>query len=265
MLVELKTVQGVPIELELGEDATVQDALEVLVSNHNYTTATRLMYAGKILKFDRPIGSFPHGSVVIVGNVRSISPARRQSPQTTPQQATEQPFPKASSNVSPRVSPRGTTLMRVALVIPAANKRLEVVVRDNAILADIVAELLAREPSLVGCRLVYNGKLLTNLTVEARSVGINGGSVVHVVSASTDPKTIVLMHVEEKLAELTQRVGRGPLSEKEKKGCYEDAMKLLIRLDDVEPSDEIRDRRKKLVRGIQRFQDSLGLEGAEHN
>jgi hypothetical protein len=286
--VDLRTIQGDVLTMTLPTASpTAADVIQALRKEpYNYAPGVALMFAGKVIESHRDVNAFPAGHVVIAGHPMQAPPAQGAShhtgghqqqthhhhqhqQQSQPQQAqspTSQRGPGPQPTVPPTspVPERGSTVLNLKVQIPADNSSIAISVADNATVMQAVQACGAIRKDLANCRLIFRGKVLNERpNNELKSFGVHDGMTLHAISGTVNPLAVHLAEIKADFNTLKVPCfdvsGQfQKLDDRRRNLFYEDSMKLLYRLDNLEGlPDDLRAERKALVKEIQQLQDSL--------
>lgn len=269
-VVEVKTVDGSVLEVKtLREHPTVGDVCNSLVSDFGYRTNVRLLFEGQIVKLPRGIDEFPPGSLIIVGAraPQGRPPGRAQrtggaARQAQPSAASSPPAARQSS-VSPsrRQLPPDHITVGV-LLTEKANAKVTLHIHKDATVGDLLTHTVAKDPTLHNCRFLFHGHAMDNMQHEVRHYGVGDGATVHAVPRQMTPDMLKLQDARRQLDEMAAHIQRGVTAE-QRKGLYEQSMRVLFSLDGLELEGNSRQARKDLVKQLTSFQDSLGVAPAQ--
>lgn len=132
---------------------------------------------------------------------------------------------------------------------------------------DLLLAVVAAAPEVAGvAHVVSHGKTLPQ-TAHSKLFDLGIRSDAHVFIASgeySNPEIIVLLEVEEDTARVEQAL-QEQLTSLQRKGYYEELMRILFRTDSLQSLEgEWRQRRKDAVKRITSLQDTLNVEGSSH-
>ncbi|KAK7196526.1 hypothetical protein NESM_000590300 [Novymonas esmeraldas] len=156
--------------------------------------------------------------------------------------------------------------MRVRVVVechvPSLQKVVQVAMTGESSVVDLVQAVVAAVPGVAPeAQVICRGKVLPK-SPQAKlfDLGIRTDTRVFVASGEfSNPEKITLLEVEEDIAAVDRAVGT-PLTDVQRKGYYEELMRILFRTDGLQSLEgEWRQRRKDAVRRITSLQDALGL------
>ncbi len=162
------------------------------------------------------------------------------------------------------IKPRGSQLLTLTVRIPPDQPQIQISVPDTATVADAVHACSSLNPSLVGCGLIFRGKVLTQKPKEElKSFGVHDGMTLYAILHSVNPAVVHLAEIKADLDSLKapfidEAGSLVTLDSRRTHAFYEDSMKLLYRLDNLEGlPDDLRAERKALVKEIQHLQDVI--------
>lgn len=283
-MVALKTTRGERIDIHIPHNASVRQAIDALVEQHQYHPTTKLMGGREILEPHRRINEFADGSLMIVGaTTRSVAASRNRSPQPSskirathhhPSPTAAQPSHPSSVDTGahpagsspPKTSPQRSATPQpekivVKGVIPALQSVIDIPLVGSATLADLVTAALSMDTRLAGCKIAFRGKFIVGpMDKTLHSFGIRDGDSIHLATGPfCDVNVLSLFRIEEDLTRISGIIDGTPsLSEQERKGLYEELMRVLFRTDDLqEVEGELRMKRKEMVKRITSLQDRL--------
>lgn len=170
-----------------------------------------------------------------------------------------------SDEVSEEKAPWQLATFTVSCVIPDLDKTVSLQVHGDASVADLVLAVVAALPEVAGgARVVHHGKVLPQ-TPQSKlfDFGIRSDTRVFIASGRYSlPDTITLLEVEEDVNAVAEAINRNQLTDIERKGYYEELMRILFRTDGLmDLEGEWRQRRKDAVAHIKRLQDTLYPDG----
>jgi hypothetical protein len=147
--------------------------------------------------------------------------------------------------------------------IPSLNRLVHVPMNGESSVADLVLAVVAQVPELGGqAKVVFRGKVLPQ-TQQAKlfDFGMRADTRVFIASGEySNPETITLLEIEKDTAEIEEAM-RTNLSDLQRKGYYEELMRILFRTDGLQSLEgEWRQRRRDAVKRITALQDALGVE-----
>lgn len=288
--ITLKTVKGEQIDVSVPPNSTIDTVIKELKAQHGFSHATSLMYGSKMAEGHRLVEEFPSGSLLIVGGgtaTRTTSPQASKirsthhhgHPQTTKasqvdtehsqrqqQQQAKQPqspSPQHQRPVSPAASAAGTPLI-VRGVVPALSKSIDIQLHSDATLADLMTAAIAIDSRLIGCKVVFRGKILSGPSNLLHSLGIRNGDAVHLATGQyTDINILNLFRIREDYERIRDLVRSDDTTEHQKKLHYEELMRVLFRTDELQDLEgDWRVVRKELVKNITALQDEI--KGGQH-
>lgn len=147
--------------------------------------------------------------------------------------------------------------------IPSLNRIVQVPVNGESSVADLVLAVVAQVPELGGqAKVVFRGKILPQ-TQQAKlfDLGMRADTRVFIAAGEfANPETITLLEIEKDTAEIEDAM-KANLTDLQRKGFYEELMRILFRTDGLQSLEgEWRQRRKDAVKRITTLQDALGVE-----
>lgn len=279
---QLKLTDGTHITVELEKSRpTIADVRAALITEHHYGRSTQIMFGSSILKDERLIDEFPFGSLLVVGQKvsaasapHSVSPQRSgnvkhtthhsqrhaegAAPPLQAQPTRSPPREAGASNETPPPQSEGPIILFA--VIPALGKRLVLELSSHANLADLLTNAIAKEPSLLGAKVVFKGKALNVLDKKHLfEHHIHHDDTIYLATGTfTNSNHLLLFQIHEEYSQIKQKVDTRPCSDADKKGFYEQLMRALFKTDDLKDlEEEWRAKRKQLVRDITDLQDKL--------
>ncbi|SCU68152.1 uncharacterized protein TEOVI_000733800 [Trypanosoma equiperdum] len=188
-----------------------------------------------------------------------------------------QPDMKQQSQPSEPLSPRSVVSLRC--LSPGLKRNVLLTLPDEATLDDVLLAAVAQEPRLAGCKLVFRGKQLNNLSTKLSSCGIRSGvGTIEPVPINPDADGIyslyfspnevngvqktMLIEIESNIAAMEPMVNQDGLTLNQRQGYYEELMRILFRTDGLNDlEDEWRLRRKQAVKRLTELQDNLKVDG----
>ena len=193
----------------------------------------------------------------------TLTPTR--IPISTPSNGGGSPTAGASSGAhsSPgrSVTPQKDGPVHLTLVVPSLSKKLTVDLTSQSTLADLITAAIAKEASLLGCKVVAHGRVLSgeSATKTLAALSIFNGETLYIASGTFgNPNHLLLYQIQEEYASVRHQVERATLTDQQKKALYEQLMRALFRTDDLtDLEDEWRAKRKQLVKDITALQDTL--------
>ncbi|KAG8344624.1 hypothetical protein ERJ75_000241900 [Trypanosoma vivax] len=167
--------------------------------------------------------------------------------------------------------------VQVRCVSPVIARSIVLSMAEDSTLEDVLVSVVAEEPRLAGCKIVFGGRVLSktnmNLLSLARSSASCAGLVPHnprkegvytLYFAPNEPGGVqkaILTEIESSLECIARVVGSEELSLTQRQGYYEELMRILFRTDELqELENEWRTRRKALVKRATELQDTLRIE-----
>lgn len=241
-LVEVKTVDGSVLEVPVTVDRpTVGDVCDVLVADFQYRKNVRLMFGGQVLMPGRYMDEFPSAALIVVGTKAAPANQNGRTPSISP---------------SRRSLPAAHIAVRI--LVPSSQTQHTIHLHKDSTVGDLVTHALARDPTLHGCRALFNGHELKDLAAELRHYGVGDGATVHFAAKTIDPNILKLQEAQRTLKDFEARATAADVEMR--KSLYEQSMRLLFSLDGLmDLEGDARLARKDLVKNIQSFQDSLGV------
>jgi hypothetical protein len=153
-------------------------------------------------------------------------------------------------------------LLAVTVLVPSTSTSHALQLPHNATVGDLIARVVARDPTLHGYRFVFHVHELTDRAVELRHHGVTNGAVVHAVERDVDASAVRLLEARRCITEMKATKAQGA-DATARKALSAKAMQLLLSLDDLCGLEgDQRQARKALVYDISQFQDSLGGQPA---
>ncbi|KAG5504899.1 hypothetical protein JKF63_04345 [Porcisia hertigi] len=189
-------------------------------------------------------------------------PTQTPRPPPSPQSAAgEVPNSQCDNDVGRQ---RQQVQLTVECHIPSLNQVVPVVVSGESSVSDVVLALAAAVPALApDAQVVYHGRTLPN-SVHAKlfDYGIRSDTRVFIAAGEyRNTEKITLLEIEDDTS-IIERATKSPMTDLQRKGYYEELMRILFRTDGLQSLEgEWRQRRKDAVRHITALQDALGVEG----
>lgn len=162
----------------------------------------------------------------------------------------------------PSESPRGPAHLLVHVSAPAFQHQVHLTLLETSTVEDLLIHAVAADARLVGAKFVYRGVLLSKPKAMLRELGIQQGAILHAaVGSMASVDEVRLVQIRDQLERQKATVADPAVTSDMKKGVYEDSMRMLFQLDQMQdlPQD-LRAKRKELVHEIQHIQDSLGIK-----
>lgn len=191
-------------------------------------------------------------------------------PPTTQAQAPATAAPPVSAEAAANdddneeVSHRLRVRFTVECHIPSLQRLVPVQMNGESSVVDLMHAVLAEAPEIgVDAQVVFRGKVLPqNAQTKLFDLGIRTDTRVFIAAGEySNPETITLLEVEEDTAEIDKAM-KTNLTDLQRKGYYEELMRILFRTDGLQSLEgEWRQRRKDAVKRITALQDALGVEG----
>lgn len=296
----LKTINGELLHVDVPSDVTIEQLRQHLIQHLNYSSAVQLMFGSALVDPTRYADEFPHGSLMIVGNKRRTTPnttpqrstvspqsasrvhvhqhhhqpashhPHHQQPQhapATPSKQQQHPQQPPQGEATPQSatpqsrSPRGLSL---TVVIPLSDKSFELQLPGDATMNDLLTACVAEDPTTAGCRIMCKGKVLDVRDRPLHSSGVRSGNVVYLATGILTDLQLFKLFQARREFETTKRLvaeGGESLSEQDRKGYYEQLMKVLLSTDELmDLEGEWKLKRKELVKEITAFQDSMNSQ-----
>ncbi len=278
--VTLKLTDGTYITVNLESDMpTIDDVRQALIDQHSFARSVQIMSGAAILKGSRKVDEFPYGSLLVVGQKvggghRPLSPQpeirhththahpphhhshQQASPPTKSPQRQQAPVSPTSGAPA---TPAKDSVVRITAVVPDLQKRLQLDLAHDSTLADLITAAIAKEPSLLGCKVVVQGRVVSGPSKTISSLAIIAGDTVYLASGSfSNPNHLLLYQINDEYLAVKHELESNTVTAQRKKGLYEQLMRALFRTDDLtDLEDEWRARRKQLVKDITALQDCL--------
>jgi GTP-binding nuclear protein Ran len=149
-------------------------------------------------------------------------------------------------------------LLVVTVLVPSTSTSHALQLPHNATVGDLIARVLAMDPTLHSYRFVFHVHELTDRAVELRHHGVTNGATVHAVERDVDASAVRLLEARRCITEMKAAKAQGA-DAAARNALAAKAMQLLLSLDDLCGLEgDQRQARKALVYDISQFQDSLG-------
>ncbi|EKF25996.1 hypothetical protein MOQ_010331 [Trypanosoma cruzi marinkellei] len=175
-----------------------------------------------------------------------------------------------TASVAPRIS--------VKCMVPALKKSINLELPGDATLGDLLLEVVSQEPRLAGSKVVFRGKLLSGSDAKLNAYGIHADAPPSSLSLTnpdasgvytlffasgeySDPQKVMLVEIEADTACIESIIKGGELTIQQRRGYYEELMRILFRTDNLQELEgEWRSRRKDAVMRVTRIQDLLNVD-----
>lgn len=148
--------------------------------------------------------------------------------------------------------------------IPSLQQVVPVHMNGESSVSDLILAVAAAVPALPpDAQVVYRGKLLPKSpNAKLFDLGIRSDARVFIAAGEySNAERITLLEIEEDAA-VIERAMKTQLTDLQRKGYYEELMRILFRTDGLQSLEgEWRQRRKDAVKRITALQDALGVEG----
>ncbi|KEG07853.1 hypothetical protein DQ04_08641010 [Trypanosoma grayi] len=192
----------------------------------------------------------------------------------TPGEANDAEAANAPSSAAGGESPSSKQIS-LKCVVPALKKNIPLMLAEDATLDDLLVAVVAQDPRLAGSKVIFRGKLLKESHVKLSVAGIRPGAPPSSVISTnpnmagvytlffasgefSDPEKVMLLEIEADVACVETEVERGELTLQQRRGYYEELMRILFRTDDLQELEgEWRARRKEVVLKVTSMQDRL--------
>jgi len=190
MTLHLRTVKGTPLEVDLPHDCvSIGQLRRLLTGQYYYPPSVKLMYAGKMLGDEYRLTQFPDNTLLVVGEPnRPAEPfavptrtANGHHP-AAPHEGAKAPIKVTLSSKEPQRPPQTSSTMNLSIVHPRAQHTINVTLSTDATVDDLVIHLVAKDPRLVGCKIVYAGRLLTDVTKRLHEFGVHDKCTLHLAA-----------------------------------------------------------------------------------
>ncbi|KPI87579.1 hypothetical protein ABL78_3330 [Leptomonas seymouri] len=210
-------------------------------------------------------------------------PQQQQQPSSAPAAAAaESPAPsavpatsEARSNSAVADAPKGgeeelNHRLRMRFIvechIPSIKKVVRVQMNGESSVVDLVLAVVAEVPEIGGeAHVIFRGKVLPqNPQAKLFDLGMRADTRVFIAAGDySNPETITLLEIEEDTEEIDEAM-KSNLTDLQRKGYYEELMRILFRTDGLQTLEgEWRQRRKDAVRHITELQDRLGVDAKD--
>ncbi|TPP52540.1 hypothetical protein CGC20_16760 [Leishmania donovani] len=150
--------------------------------------------------------------------------------------------------------------------IPSLNQVVPVSVNGDSSVSDLILAVAAAVPELKpDAQVVHRGKLLpVSPKAKLFDHGIRSDARVFIAEGDyNNAEKITLLEIQEDIA-VIERAMESPLTDLQRKGYYEELMRILFRTDGLQSLEgEWRQRRKDAVKHITSLQDALGVDVKE--
>ncbi|KAF5219031.1 hypothetical protein ECC02_008032 [Trypanosoma cruzi] len=175
-----------------------------------------------------------------------------------------------TASVAPRIS--------VKCMVPALKKCINLELPGDATLGDLLLEVVSQEPRLAGSKVVFRGKLLSGSDAKLNAYGIYADALPSSLSLTnpdasgvytlffasgeySEPQKVMLLEIEADTACIESIIKDGELTIQQRRGYYEELMRILFRTDNLQELEgEWRSRRKDAVMRATRIQDVLNVD-----
>ncbi|KPA85597.1 hypothetical protein ABB37_00008 [Leptomonas pyrrhocoris] len=202
-------------------------------------------------------------------------PPSPPQPQPSSAPAAAPPSPSAAQPSSPAVDVQNAAedehnhRLRVRFTvechIPSLKRVVQVQMNGESSVVDLVLAVVAEVPEIGGeAQVVFRGKILPqNPQAKLFDLGMRADTRVFVAAGEySNPETITLLEIEKDTSEI-DKATKTNLTDLQRKGFYEELMRILFRTDGLQSLEgEWRQRRKDAVKRITELQDKLGVEGS---
>lgn len=149
--------------------------------------------------------------------------------------------------------------------VPSLKRSVFVQMNGESSVVDLVLAVVAEAPEIGGeAQVIYRGKILPqNQRAKLFDLGMRADTRVFIAAGEySNPETITLLEIERDTDEIDKAMKGGGLTDLQRKGYYEELMRILFRTDGLLSLEgEWRQRRKDAVKRITALQDALGVEG----
>lgn len=147
--------------------------------------------------------------------------------------------------------------------IPSLNQVVSVPINSEFTVLDLIRAVEAAVPTLTPeAQVVYRGKLLPkSLQAKLFDSGIRSDARVFIAAGEySNTEKITLLEIEADTAVIESAM-KSPLTDPQRKGYYEELMRILFRTDGLQSLEgKWRQRRKDVVNHITSLQDKLGVD-----
>ncbi|RNF06443.1 hypothetical protein TcG_10528 [Trypanosoma cruzi] len=166
----------------------------------------------------------------------------------------------------------------VKCMVPALKKSINLELPGDATLGDLLLEVVSQEPRLAGSKVVFRGKLLSGSDAKLNAYGIYADALPSSLSLTnpdasgvytlffasgeySEPQKVMLLEIEADTACIESIIKDGGLTIQQRRGYYEELMRILFRTDNLQELEgEWRSRRKDAVMRATRIQDVLNVD-----
>nr|CAJ2473243.1 unnamed protein product [Leishmania braziliensis] len=160
-------------------------------------------------------------------------------------------------------SQRRRVRLMVECNIPSLNQVVSVPINSEFTVSDLIRAVEAAVPTLTPeAQVVYRGKLLPkSLQAKLFDSGIRSDARVFIAAGEySNTEKITLLEIEADTAVIESAM-KSPLTDPQRKGYYEELMRILFRTDGLQSLEgKWRQRRKDVVKHITSLQDKLGVD-----
>ncbi|CAD2218328.1 BAG domain containing protein, putative [Angomonas deanei] len=203
-------------------------------------------------------------------------PRRRSEP--TPKKNAVEPTPAATPPAPPQNSPPPQqtppppptqldtpahwqeVVFTVTCVVPSLEKEIKLELTADVSVADLLLTILSVCPQLgSSATVVYKGKTLSATTDNKLfNCGMRSDCTVYVAAGTYgNPEIIVLLEIEAAVNRI-EAAKNGPLTDVERKGYYEELMRLLLQTDGLQTLEGVwKQKRRDTVKRITALQDQI--------
>ncbi|KAF8280653.1 hypothetical protein TcBrA4_0092400 [Trypanosoma cruzi] len=163
-------------------------------------------------------------------------------------------------------------------MVPALKKSINLELPGDATLGDLLLEVVSQEPRLAGSKVVFRGKLLSGSDAKLNAYGIYADALPSSLSLTnpdasgvytlffasgeySEPQKVMLLEIEADTACIESIIKDGGLTIQQRRGYYEELMRILFRTDNLQELEgEWRSRRNDAVMRATRIQDVLNVD-----
>ncbi|CCW61937.1 unnamed protein product [Phytomonas sp. EM1] len=161
-----------------------------------------------------------------------------------------------------RPTPRQPARLMIHCCVPAQRRTVNVELSSDASMADLMLSIVAEVPEAVTGKLVFRGKVLPQTPESSLfNVGIRGECMVFVASGEYSNLDLIFLEEIEMDVDRIEKDIENSTTDLQKKGYYEELMRILFRVDGLQNLEEQwKQKRKDMVKRITYLQDKLNVD-----